>query len=248
MNRLGKILTYLLSGLLVLLLISCAGGGTRGTGLGGFRIITGTIVESNDLPVEGATVTIVETGESDLSDQNGEFQIETQSENANLQLQVQKDDFDTTIEVNDLDQETNNLNLEISIETQENIASVSTLEVWARIVGECDQFFENRPRIRQSVAIREGGMDCTLKFFASGDFQRLERVPAVIEVRACSGGEWRRIAAGTTGVGLNSGAGQIDFYYEDNQENCLYRLRAPIEIPGVKPVKVFIDSFSFQNK
>lgn len=233
----------------VFLFVACGGGGTQGTGLGTFRIITGTVTVENEEPLEGASVTIVETGDSDITDNNGEFEIETELESENFRLQVQKDKIDTTIEVSGVDSETNNLALHISLETQENIGSISTLEVWARMVGECDAFFENHPRIRQSVAVPSGGLDCTLKFFASGDGKRLERVPAEIEVRSCNGNSenWKRIAIGTTGVGRDAGVGQINFHFIDNKENCLYRLRAPVEISGVKPVTIFIDSFTFQR-
>ena len=64
-------ITVLLLSLLVMLLVSCAGG-TSGTG-GRNRQFNGTVTDSNNKPVAGITVTLIQTGDTAVTDENGDI-------------------------------------------------------------------------------------------------------------------------------------------------------------------------------
>ncbi len=229
-------------------LLSCAGGGTSGTGLASARILSGTVTQSEGEPVENAVVTIQETGESDLTDANGEFEIGTELVTDTYNIQIEGSDLDTMVTVETISDDTQNLQVDINLNNSDinTSSTLSTIEVWAKVVGFCDPLFENNPRIRQSVAVPENSI-CTLKFYASSNNQKLERVPAILEVSSCDGLNWQEVATGTTGVGNRAGVGQIPFAFIDDADHCLYRLQAPVDVANVRPVVVYIDTFTYQN-
>lgn len=56
-------------------LLGCAGGGTVGTSQIRTSRITGTLVDDQDRPIQGITVTILESGDSGVTDTEGKFEI-----------------------------------------------------------------------------------------------------------------------------------------------------------------------------
>ncbi len=240
-NKLSAIILLLIT----FLLISCAGGGTSGTGVAAARTLSGTVTQSEGEPVENAVVTIEETGESDLTDENGQFEIGTDLVTDSYNIQIEGEDLNTTVSVDTVSEETQNVQVDIGLDNSNSISSISSIQISAKIVGTCSSYFDNSSRIHQSVGIAED-LNCTIKFFASGDLENQEEIPAVLEVSSCDGLTWKEIARGATGVGRRSGVGQIGFTFIDDSEHCLYRLSAPAGNEQ-SSVEIFIDTFSYQD-
>lgn len=230
----------------ILILVSCAGGGTSGTGVASARILSGTVTQSEGEPVANAVVTIEETGESDLTDENGRFEIGTDLVADSYNIQIQGENLDTTVAVDTVSSDTQNMQVDIGLDNSNFVSSVSAIEISAKIIGGCTPFFENVPQISQIAKANEP-LNCNLKFFTSGDLETQENVPAVLEVSNCDGLNWREIASGTTGAGRKSGVGQLSFVFKDSPETCLYRLRAPADLPEQESVQILIDTFTYQD-
>lgn len=228
----------------ILLLLSSCGGGTSGTGLGSSnRSITGTVLQSDGTPLIDATVTLVETGESDNTDAEGNFEIITNFEGETFSLLIENESITELVEVTDADNEVNTIHIDIGLSTQQGIASVKKLTVEANIVGFCDPFFENRNRIKQANPVPPGTA-CTLKFWVKGDGKPLANVPGLLQYSGCLGQDYQDLAGDKTN---NEGIGQVDFTYTSDGEHCLYRFSAPVNVTGVKPARIYIDTFRYQN-
>lgn len=230
--------------ILSMILISC-GGGSEGTGT---RTVAGVIKTVNSEPVTDARVTILQTGDFSITDSSGNFSIETEQTTGSLTLEIVTETFSVEAEVSEIEDEASSVSVEITVDPTSSTASISDIHIWARMVGSCDLYFENRTIIRQSNKVPQQGIDCVLKFFASGEGQRLERIPGAIQVRSCDSKKWSTIAEGITGIGLNAGVGQIEFRFKDSESTCEYRLAAPYEVAGVKPLFVYISTFTLQKK
>lgn len=230
--------------LLSMVLISC-GGGSEGTGT---RTVAGVVKTINATPVSNARVTILQTGDFSITDSSGNFSIETEQTTGNITLEIVTETFSVEAEVSEIDDAASSVSVEITVDPTSSTAAISDIHIWARMVGSCDIYFENRTIIRQSNKVPQQGVDCVLKFFASGDGQRLERIPGAIQVRACDSKKWSTIAEGSTGFGLNAGVGQIEFRFKDSESTCEYRVAAPYEVRGIKPLYVYISTFTLQDK
>lgn len=226
------------------ILLTACGGGTSGTAIGNSRNITGTITLADGTPLTGANVTLVETGDSDITDNQGNFEINTNFSGTDFNLLIENDTISQTIAVNNPDNEVNTIHIDVSLSTAQGIASVKKLSMKANIVGFCDPLFENHDaRIRQANAVPAGTV-CTLKFEVKGDGQPLANAPGLLQFSGCLGQNYHDLAGDKTN---NAGIGQIDFTYTSDGEHCLYKFSAPVNINGVKPLKVYIDTFKYQS-
>lgn len=233
--------------LLLLALVRC-GGGSEGTGVG-TKSIVGTIKLTDGSPFAGAEITILETGDSSLSDASGAFRIDTQTDATALSLSVEKGDISARTAIEGLDPTASNIMIALTLDPRgdASLVTVGYLDIFARIVGNCEKYFSNERVIKQRRAVPED-LVCTLRFFASGDGLRLERIRGRIEVRTCNAGdEWRPLKEGLTGTGSTAGFGDIDFDFIDDRRNCVYRLIAPINDPQGRQIDIRIQTRTFQN-
>ena len=243
-----KILSKLLIAFFLGLSSSACGGGSEGTGPIGSsqRNLTGSVLREDGQPAAQATVTDLGSGASTETDDSGAFSIVVTVDQGPVKLQIDSDSTSRTVSIGDVSSEAPALQVTIDLGSEGSSDQPRNISIWARIVGACDQFFENKETIRQSNPIA-GEMICTLKFFASGDGKRLERTPATIEVRACNQRRWRPIAFGKTGAGVDAGVGQIEFTFIDNERNCEYRLGAPHDLAGSDELFVYITTATLQS-
>lgn len=110
------ILGYIAFALSLLFIILGCGGGTGGTGDIDATKISGRIVDLAQAALAGVKVTVVETGDSALSDATGAFEIETLLPGSELDLTVQTDTADASV------------NLGLVPGTQKSIAVVLQLD------------------------------------------------------------------------------------------------------------------------
>jgi len=233
-----------------ILAMSGCGGGSEGTGTGTERVVSGSVRSLDDLPVTDATVTILETGDSTVTDEAGNFQIQAATLPETILIEVESGDLTAQSTVANFDDQTEAIQVIVTVDSEDPEPSVqpaSNISVWSRIVGACRNNFLNGLVIRQNTPIN-GSTTCTMKFFASGDGKKLERLPAEMQVRACGSTEWTTLAQGRTGFGINAGVGQIPFTFIDDPEHCEYRLAAPINSSISEPIFIYVSTFSLEDE
>lgn len=232
--------------LLLCLLCSC-GGGSEGTGTGSTGIrIKGVVLDEANQPLEGVLVTVLSSGSSDTTDALGEFDIETESEpEGQIDLEVRRDESVATVTIS-APGESGTLEIEIKFNPLVNAIDVDELAVNVKIAGACDRFFENLSTIRQSNPV-PAGIECLAKIQVRSQGELIAHVPIAIQSRPCgSPNGWQTVALGETMTGKNIGVAQITFPFRDDRAHCVYRVRVPFEIQGVRPVDIEIHTLTFQ--
>ncbi len=244
----SRLLLTLLLTVASLLLTSCAGGGSSGTGTGEIFTLVGQVVDTSGQPVQDATITLLETGDMVLSNKEGNFTIQLDMEVGQvLTLEVVRGDG-MAIQIIQVPQEDSFLILSIKINPVLEEQTTETVTMRAKIVGTCDIFFENNEIIRQANAIAQG-TECLAKVtFQTNDGFGLAHAPIAIQYRACeSGAPWQTVALGATMTGVNLGVAQIPFSYFDDTEHCQYRIVVPFQSETISPLKQFISTFTEQR-
>lgn len=227
----------------LLLLVGC-GGGSAGTGTG--ASIEGRVLESGQ-PVAGATVTVLETGDSVLTDADGFFSIPTPADAEKLTLEITTGSGSRQVVVPN-NSSGSIVNVEIEMDTPSKPLPADDISLKASIVGVCDQYFENRNPIRQANAI-PAGIICTAKAEISSNAKPLGGVRFAIQHRRCNqGSPWVTDALGETSEKFFPGIGQIQFKFFDDSEHCRYRFIAPFMQEGPAQKTVEILSFSAQGE
>lgn len=241
---------YLRKILLALLIVIAGGcgGGSEGTGtISGGRTLEGQILDVSDKPLTDASVTVLDTGDSTSTDSHGNFQIAAPESQTEITLEVESGALKNSVTLTNIDPDASSIRVALTADPQRNTITATNLQVWSRIVGDCDRYFENRAIIRQSNKIPNKHLSCTMRFFVSGDGDRLERVPGAMEVRACDQTNWRPIASGMTGFGINAGVGDIQFTFIDDRRNCEYRVVAPAGDADAKSQYIYLQTLTLQT-
>ena len=247
MISMERIRSYLPISLLIFsILLSACGGGSEGTGVSA-RSLEGKVISTEAQPLANVGVTLLETGDTDITDANGRFTLPLPETESAVNLEVATPEFTQRVSLAPADPDAISVSVALTVDQKNQSVSAKYINVWARIVGACDFYFENRMVIRQSNAVK-GPLSCILRFFASGDGQKLARIHGEIEVRSCNSHTWRPIADGSTGFGVNAGVGEIPFTFIDNERNCEYRLAAPRGYAGQQELYVYISTFTLQGK
>lgn len=97
-----------------LVMTSACGGGTSGSGGRSFQ---GTVLRASvGTPLQGLKVTVLETGDSDITDEKGFFSIDTDATEDNLTFLLESDDFNGNINVSGLASNTVLIKLEFEVE------------------------------------------------------------------------------------------------------------------------------------
>lgn len=233
----------------LILLNACSGGGSSGTGT---VTIQGSLRTTDGQPVAAALVNVAGDDRQVQTDANGIFILDVSSEESQdgiIPLEIKSEGSTGTVDVQtDIEQTSNvTISVEIKLDPQDKLIVVNQVDVEAKIVGTCDLYFENLNTIRQSNKAPQG-VNCALKVSIKGDGKPLSDVPFVLEYTGCSESrEWHTLAAGETRSAPVPGDGQLQFNFYDDSEKCVYRVIAPYELPGVKPVITKIHTFTKQQ-
>lgn len=249
--RKNLLLLYLLS---IILTLSGCGGGSAGTGTGDDSVtIKGIVRDDNQQPLQGVLVTVIEGGESDITDNAGQFEINTEVIADEYTLEFKVDDRSVTTTISAVGGN-GTISIEVEINPLLDDITVNDISVNAKIVGSCDVYFENRDPIRQANKVPENGVQCTLKVSVKNRKTGLAHVPIAIQYRRCEGNKsWYTTELGVTMSGGNLGVAQIPFRYYSNDVHCRYRIVTPYyeDSEGVnrdRSVIKYIDTFEFQNR
>lgn len=230
-------------GLVVVILLSACGGGTVGTGTGE-RSIEGRVLYTDGRAVEGAEVTILETGEADTTDSNGDFEISSETQSSEITLEVAKNEVRSEVKIDAAEGGKDAVRVDVELDPVSQHSSVSSLSVTAKIEGRCDPYFENKRTIRQSAKLGSGTV-CPVNVRMRGNGRPLSRIPFIIEHSKCDGEKWTRDADGVTN---QSGFGTTDFTFKDDDNHCLYRIVAPHEVKGLRSLTFNVLTFRAQKK
>ncbi len=231
------------------LLASCAGGGSAGTGGGSGveRTFRGS-VRSVGAPVANVRVSLVETGATSVTDAEGKFSLQANlpSDSATLGLIAAEGQAEQFVDVPIDNPDSTVISVDISLDAQKLVESVSRFYMWARVVGECARYFDNQEIIRQKRKTPPE-LPCTMRFFVNGGVTPLENIPGAMQVRSCDSTLWRPLATGATGRGAEAGVGEIDFTFIDNERNCEYRIVAPFDVPPLPELSVLLQTLTLTS-
>lgn len=227
--------------LFLVLLIGC-GGGSSGTGTkSSFEGIVQTV--SGD-PYSGATVTLLETGDSTTTDGSGQFILESEFSKSEATFEIERNLFKTQVAVSDLDASSNTFSLNITVDPDAGTASIRGADIRVKFVGICDNYFENNRTIRQSTQVPRG-TNCTLQVTTKALRGGLPNREFQLQFRACSdSSNWNILAQSETN---DVGIGSIQFPFVDDATHCIYRVLVPLNDNEIRPISFKIQTFTFQR-
>ena len=239
----------------LLLSTSGCGGGSSGTGTSasGGTVITGDVTTLSGTPIENATVTVLDTGDSTTTNANGSFTLEAdlapQTEKVTLEISSSggSDQIEVPVSTPSSSEasETTSFSVSIKIGDAGRIKRSKSLSVNASIVGACDRSFENfTSKIRQSNPVRVGTM-CTVKVTIKDGESPIGGIPFILQTGGCAGVNPPTIEG--SGKTRSTGAGQITFKYNNDAEHCFYKVLAPYGIEDVTALEFPIDTYSKQK-
>lgn len=128
----NKTFRFILFLLLVSFCFACGGGsrGTGGTSVYGRISSTSTRILKNVAELENINVTILETGESDISDSDGNFKINSSQTLSNLiTLEFSKNNFLAQTEVANVPVENTEVRVEVEVDQNNNTAELNEVEI-----------------------------------------------------------------------------------------------------------------------
>ncbi len=232
---------------LTTLLISC-GGGSEGTGSAS-TTIEGFVKSSSGLPLENVLITLEETGENDLTDKKGNFEINTETEETDITLELSTDELSTSVEIENVTtQEEAVIEVEIEVNESQNEASISNFEFRAKLVGDCKFFFDKGRPIRQIADTDTEKIKCSAKVFTKSNGTPLPGVEFSVDFRRCGSLKWFNVANGITSNEIGSlGEGLANFILTNDREHCVYRILAKTENTNTNRVAYFIHTLTKQE-
>lgn len=124
--------SYLLILLMQIIAFPGCGGGTTGTGGTGSTEFSGKILDDSGAPVGNAMVTIEETGDSAVTDDQGNFTVETSIESSSVTVRVQSEATDVKTTVDDIPDEPQSIAVTFEINRRKNTLSVKRRDVIQR--------------------------------------------------------------------------------------------------------------------
>ena len=129
--------------LLILLVAIGCGGGSKGTGGQGFD---GTVVSRQSQPLSGVAVTLLESGDSDVTDSDGRFDIYTEPLSGAVNVDVDTGTFRGQVLIGEVSTRTKNLTVRIQID--ETLKTATSEEVAREEEGHDDPDSHTTPTPR----------------------------------------------------------------------------------------------------
>jgi len=207
---------------------SCAssGGGNVGTGI---VTVKGSVRNDSAQPLAGVEVTVINTGDTTLSDSLGYFSLVTETDEENLSVSITSGDVAHVAEIAITDPgNTTVLSMEIIINEDSGSVELRNVEMMSKIVGKCDYYFENHRDVVMQANKTPASVDCLAKTWLSSEGAPLSGLNVMIQYRACAeGSPWKDLSWGKTNGPPHSGIAQIPFTFIDSEERCVYRVVAP---------------------
>lgn len=115
--------------LVVVLLCGGCGGGTTGTGGTGSLDFSGRVLSDSGSPIGNVTVTIQETGDTAITDNEGKFKIESNVTSAELTLLVETDSAQAMTTISGLPQTPAEVDVVLQLSVENNTVAVQSQQV-----------------------------------------------------------------------------------------------------------------------
>jgi hypothetical protein len=112
-----------------LLGIFACGGGTSGTGDANRKVIKGALLTTNRSPLVEAQIIVAETGDQTLTDNNGNFFLESAITDYSPVLIVRSAGLDTSVEINEVSSDAKEISLLLIANKESNKVSVEKIEI-----------------------------------------------------------------------------------------------------------------------
>jgi hypothetical protein len=210
-------------------LISC-GGGSAGTGTTTF---TGKLVNTENEPVQGATVSIVGSGEIVTTDEQGRFTLSADDKDAPVQLQVQSTGVNTSVTVPPASSDESKVGIQLELNENTATVSVRSTEASVSMVGDCEKYFNQSKTSLIQIRPLPDQSKCLIRVSARAGGRPVGGVLAEIQRSSCSySPEWDKtwitVASGRTKQSNTLGRVDIKFTFFDDDAHCQYRVVAPV--------------------
>lgn len=230
--------------------LSSCGGGSAGTGTGGreassiaLRSIEGVVTNQASDGLPGVTIRLPQANLETITDRAGYFAIQAPVQQEQVILEVEAAQATENVILNDLPDDQSTVNLQIQLDQQAHISSVSKLKVNVEIIDDCLRYFENGRTILQ-VAEIANKTHCRLQASVVADSQPYSGATFLLQHRDCAGKKrWRDVAVGETGT---NGIGEISFRFRTDEAHCVYRVIVPHNID--KKQRVFYQIHSLMKQ
>ena len=111
--------------LLLLAAGGCAGGGSSGTGT---TLVSGSLRSAENAPIAGAQVIIVETGSTVVTDDSGDFSIETEISSNQLTIGVDAEGSSGSVEISDIPDDTVQVSVELEFSPETSALTADKVE------------------------------------------------------------------------------------------------------------------------
>lgn len=220
--------------------------GTTSSG-SGVSSYEGNVSTSEGRSLSNVSVTIETTGDSTVTDEQGEFAIDSDAGGKEVPFLLESSSFTSRFTLKDIPEETSRITMQIILDPNTGISEVRNVNVGAWFAGLCDIYFENREVIRQANRVPPGTV-CSLNVRVFGDGRPLRHIPIALEYSACTlGSEWKLLQTTQTGEGRHQGYAEINFPFIDSAEYCRYRVVAPYNDSKRRPVTYPIDTLTEQE-
>ena len=231
----------------MLLTLEGCGGGSAGTGFdpqGRNVTIEGALLTSQNEPLAGVIVTVVETGSSTVSDSSGLFSLNTPPTTGDAELTFERGEVtgETTVA---LSQDSSSVQIVVVLTPELTTVTSSSYTMTSGINGACAEFFSDETPIRQLSPV-PAGTECSAMVQILAGQDMAQKVPFAVQYRSCEDdAPWITIALGQTSEGEAAGSGNITFPYVDDTRRCVYRIVAPFNIDGATLVAKEIQTQTF---
>ncbi len=116
----------------VLLNVPGCGGGTTGTGGTGSTEFSGKLLDEAGAPVSNAVVTIEETGDTAITDTEGNFTVETEVSTSTVTVHVQSDSTDAKTTIDQIPADPKSIAVTLQLNRRKNILEVKRRDVIQR--------------------------------------------------------------------------------------------------------------------
>ncbi len=121
----AMILTIALMTFAVVMLVSCSGGGSSGTG---GRRFEGTLRSFTNAPLSNVTVALGETGDSTVSDTNGTYVLQTDGTPNDVTYLFEGDGFSASVRINVTSQSAAVVVIDFQIDTEKGTATPTKID------------------------------------------------------------------------------------------------------------------------
>lgn len=228
----------------ILSMVGC-GGGSEGTGSA--NTLVGTVNLAERGPIEGAVITVAETGQTAVTDREGKFTIDTPTGISDVTLEVSASSIDGDVVVSNLPANPGTVSVEINVNPETNEVEATQVNARAGVIGACNPLFENnKTSIRQGVGVADG-TECLVKVTLRANGRALRGVEVAIQFRACDEAlPWNTQSIAVTNKDVHAGITQIPFTFYNSPEYCEYQIVAPFNNPRYQPVIFPILTFQKQ--